>query len=176
MDRSVRASVYARTSLSTLCLSRTGSSTAQPALVVLDLSFKCTIYTHSMSILRIIHTTSWSSSPRVLTLCVRRGPHVEDHQDHRLRDCCLRSGQGRCHCPILTWFRYQFLIPGSQRWWEQQSIHQDQNNGLTKQKPTRSSTKIISVKFWSHKKLKSVSVKIYSQVRQGRVKVLKLRR
>ena len=47
---------------------------------------------------------------------VRLGPHVEDHQDHRHRDCCLRSGQGRCHCPILTWFRYQFLIPGSQRW------------------------------------------------------------
>ena len=63
MDRSVRASVYARTSLSTLCLHWTGSTTAQPALVALNVSFRCTIYIHSMSPRCFIHTTSCVSSP-----------------------------------------------------------------------------------------------------------------
>ena len=62
-DRSVRASVYARTSLSTLCLHWTGSTTAQPALVALNVSFRCTIHSHSMSPRCFIHTTSCVSSP-----------------------------------------------------------------------------------------------------------------
>ena len=116
MDRSVRASVYARTSLSTLCLHWTGSTTAQPALVALNVSFRCTIHSHSMSPRCFIHTTSYTSSPPP---CQARASCWGSSRPPSSRLLSpVRSGTlSLSHTHVVP---LPVLNPGSLSWWEQQ--------------------------------------------------------